>query len=227
MVPEIRKVGPRVTRSRMRRVFMTTLWAATTIPFPPRCLENEGSTNRVEEGPNPPNFQAPNPKDRKINLIHTTPKTQLTEAKGSLGESIGRWKPVGMYPTKATNPGGRLSKAALTVLGQVHECNTQHWRAPKIRYAELSTSDRSQRTWSKPSMSSREWKLLRQSRQRLRRGTNVQQIGWACLTSQGLNLMVRNAIPCCYCCGSNLKAVAGKIALNTRCRQNAMQPWSQ
>ena len=40
-------------------------------------------------------------------------------------------------------------------------------------------------------MSSRERQLLRQSRQRLRRGTNVQQIGRACPTSQGLNLMVR------------------------------------
>ena len=44
---------------------------------------------------------------------------------------------------------------------------------------------------------------------------------------QGLHLIVWDAIPCCYGCCSNPKAVAREITLDTRSQQHAKQPESQ
>ena len=50
----LKKVEPEDKQSWTHRVSMTTVWAATTQPFPPRCLEGKGPANRVGGGPKTP-----------------------------------------------------------------------------------------------------------------------------------------------------------------------------
>ena len=69
--------------------------------------------------------------------------------------------------------------------------------------------------------------LTRDARKSFRRCADIKLVCIANPMSKSLDQVVRNTIARCYRGCPNAKAVAGKIALNSRGRQNLPQPISQ